>query len=338
MSTSVLAIALLAGSVLTPLAAAQSISFEDLAGVAPNLEFGTIATGGYEFVSNHAHVINYFGFPISPTAQNDSLVYLASEGGTLGTPITIRRANGRPFALPFFAAAELWISAPPGFPNAASIELTITDVDGSVHIETYPLDGIIDGVGGSPDFQAIERPASYALLSVAFAGVSPSSLTNFAFAIDDIAVRPVWEQIGLGTAGSTGVPSLTGMGTLASGGAGELRLLSAPPSSPGLLLASLASSALPYKGGTLHALPASAALPFVTDPAGSFTLAWQHALGASASPQLVLQAALLEPGAVGGVALSGAIAADFVGLVPGTELIDTGPPLPGEPLARPSGP
>ncbi|HZL99314.1 MAG TPA: hypothetical protein VFD43_03590 [Planctomycetota bacterium] len=337
MSTSVLAVASLAISLLTPLAAAQSITFEDFAGVEPNLEFGTITTGGYEFVSDHAHVLNDFELPVSPPAQNGSLAYLGSEG-SLGASILIRRANGRPFGLPFFDAAELWNPAPAGLPNATSIELTITAVDGSVYTEIYPLDGIIDGAGGSPDFQTIVRPASNALLSAVFAGVSPLSFYDQAFAIDNLAVRPVWQQLGPGTAGSAGVPLLTGTGTLASGGAGELLLQSALASAPGLLLASVAPSALPFKGGTLYAVPVAAALPFVTDHAGSLTLAWQHAPGAPAVPQLVLQTALLDPGAVGGVALSGAIAADLVGLLPGIELIVTGPPLPGDPMAGPSGP
>jgi hypothetical protein len=336
MSTSVLAVASLALSVLTPLAAAQSITFEDFAGEG-NPEFGIITTGGYEFVSDHAHVINDFELPISPPAQNGSLAYLGSEGSE-AAPIMIRRENGRPFALPSFDAAELWITAPGGYPNATSIELTITDVDGFEHTEVYPLDGIIDGAGGSPDFQTIVRPVSNALLSVVFVGVKPPSLGDYAFAIDNLAVRPIWQEIGPGTAGSTGVPSLTGIGTLASGGAGELRLQAAPPSAPGLLLVSVDPSAIPFKGGTLYAVPVVAALPLVTDQAGSLTLAWQHAPGAPAVPQLVLQAALLDPGAVGGVALSGAIAADLVGLVPGIELIVTQPALPGDPMAGPSGP
>jgi len=337
MSRSVLAIASLALSVLTPLAAAQSITFEDFAG-SGNPEFGAIATGGYELVSEHAHVMNDFELPIATVAENGSLAYVSSEGGSFGAPIMLRRANGRPFGLPYFDAAELWALAPDGFPNATSIELTLTNADGSVHTEVYALDGIVDGAGGSPDFQTIVRPASNALLSVVFAGVSPPSSFNYAFAIDNLAVRPAWQAIGPGTAGSIGVPSLTGMGTLASGGAGELHLQSAPPSAAGLLLASVDPSALPFKGGTLYAVPVAAALPFVTDQAGSLTLAWQQAPGAPAVPQLVLQAALLDPGAVGGVALSGAIAADLVGLLPGSELILTGPPLPGDPLAGPPGP
>ena len=280
---------------------------------------------------------NEFDLPIAPVAENGSLAFVASEGGSFGHPILIRRANGRAFGLPSFDAAEFWAGEAAGFPNATSIEVTIENVDGSVHTEIYPLDGIVDGAGGSPDFQTIVRPASNALLSVTFAGEG-LVFGNYAFAIDNIAVRPTWQQLGPGTAGSTGVPSLTGIGTLAAGGSGELQLQSAPPSAPGLLLASVAPSALPFKGGTLYAVPVAAALPFVTDQAGSLTLAWQDGPGAPAGSQLVLQAALVDPGAVGGVALSGAVSADLVGLVPGSELIVTASPQPGDPLAAPSGP
>lgn len=338
MSTSVLTAALLALSVSTPLAAAQSITFEDFVVTPlPNLEFGLLVTGGYELYSFHAHVFNDFDLPIAPVAENGSLVYVGSEGGSFGHPITIRRANGRAFGLPFFDAAELWAGEAPGFPNATTIELTITSADGSVHTEHYALDGIVDGAGGSPDFQTIVRPASNALLSVTFAGEG-LVFGNYAFALDNIAVRPAWQQLGPGTAGSTGVPSLTGIGTLASGGAGELQLQSAVPSAPGLLLASVDPSALPFKGGTLYAVPVAAALPFVTDQAGSLTLSWQHSPGVPAAAQLVLQAALVDAAAVGSVALSGAIAADLVGLVPGSELIVTASPQPGDPMAAPSGP
>jgi hypothetical protein len=326
----------LALSLLTPLAAAQSITFEEFAG-SGNPEFGAIATGGYELVSEHAHVMNDFKLPIATVAENGSLAYVSSEGGSFGAPIMLRRAHGEPFGLPYFDAAELWALAPEGFPNATSIELTLTNADGSVHTEVYALDGIVDGAGGSPDFQTIVRPASYALLSVVIAGEGAGS-GNYAFAIDDIAVRQVWQSVGPGTAGSAGVPSLTAMGTLAAGGAGELHLQSAPPSAAGLLLASIDPSALPFKGGTLYAAPIAAALPFVTDPAGSLMLAWQHAPGVPGVPQLVLQAALVDAGAVGGVALSGAIAADLIGLVPGSDLIVAAPALPGDPLAAPPGP
>lgn len=323
--------------VLSPLAAAQSIGFEEFAGDG-NPEFGTFVTGGYEFTAFHAHVISDFDLPVQPVAENGSLVYLASEGSGTGTPITIRRADGRPFGLPYFDAAELWTSVSSGFPNATSIQLTITNVDGSTQAETYSLDGVVDGAGGNPDFQTIVRPASFELMSVVFSGKGPS-FGDYAFAIDDIAVRPTWLVAGTGTAGSAGVPVLFAMGTLAAGGAGELRLASALPSCAGLLLASVAPSPLPFKGGTLQAFPVAAALPFATDASGGLKLAWHDAPGVPVVPQLVLQAALLDPGAVGGVSLSDAVVADLVGLPPGGELIATGSSPPGDPIdVPPAGP
>src|SRR5262245_50246598 len=83
-----------------------------------------------------------------------------------------------------------------------------------------------------------------------------------------------WTALGFGLAGSAGIPTLTGSGSLVAGTSGAITLASAAPSSAALLFLSFALTPTPFKGGTLATVPVALMVPLATDPAGSATLAW----------------------------------------------------------------
>ncbi len=121
------------------------------------------------------------------------------------------------------------------------------------------------------------------------------------------ACIPTWTDIGSGLAGVSGVPSLTGSGTLASGSAGSLALASARPSSFAMLFMSLSSTPVPFKGGVLAAFPAILTLPLSVDGTGGLVLPWTWPAGVPSQTLLYFQCAIKDAAAVLGVSLSNAV-------------------------------
>ena len=147
----------------------------------------------------------------------------------------------------------------------------------------------------------------------------PEVVTGFPY--DDVAgvdtgrVRawsgalPTWSAVGAGLAGTGGVPDLRGKGLLAPGTPGRLELVGAASGAPALVLGSIGSLALPFKGGTLYAVPPLLELLLATDGSGALLLPWSRwPAGFPDLTQLVFQVALADAGAFHGVALSNALA------------------------------
>lgn len=121
---------------------------------------------------------------------------------------------------------------------------------------------------------------------------------------------PVWTNLGSALGGVSGLPELSGAGTLLTGMPASLRLSSAAPLAPMFLFLSLSSTPTPFKGGLLVPVPPLAALPLATDAAGELQIplaAWPP--GASGL-SLYLQSAIQDAAAPKGVALSNALRAD----------------------------
>ena len=116
-----------------------------------------------------------------------------------------------------------------------------------------------------------------------------------------------WRWLGHGLAGTGGVPLLQAQGSLAPLSPGQLKISHAAAATPLLMLASLTPSPVPFKGGTLMAFPWVLALPLATDPAGALALPFTWPSGIPAATSLVFQAALADPGAPAGVALTNAL-------------------------------
>jgi len=117
-----------------------------------------------------------------------------------------------------------------------------------------------------------------------------------------------WSPLGFGLAGASGVPSLSGSGSLVAGTSGAITLADAAPSAPAAMFLSSAVNPTPFKGGTLVTVPVALILPLATDAVGSVTVSWAAwPAGVPAGAELILQFAVADAGAVHGVALSNAI-------------------------------
>ena len=115
-----------------------------------------------------------------------------------------------------------------------------------------------------------------------------------------------FEDLGGASRGALGDPVLSGYGTLLSGDPIRLRLASAAPGSVVFVAVSATSTQVPLYGGTFYAYPFSQLFPFQADALGRFDVssAWPIA---SPGTTLYLQTAVLDPTALGGVALSNAL-------------------------------
>jgi hypothetical protein len=118
-----------------------------------------------------------------------------------------------------------------------------------------------------------------------------------------------WTNLRTGLAGASGVPVLTGSGTLVAGSTGALSLTLAKHNSPALLFVSLASSPVPFKGGTLVAVPPVVILGLATDGAGALTLPFQWPAGVPSATSLYFHCAIQDAAGPQGVALSNALKA-----------------------------
>ena len=80
-----------------------------------------------------------------------------------------------------------------------------------------------------------------------------------------------WVDLGGGTSGSNGSPTFEGGGLLLAGSVATIDLQSAPPNGALLLWVSLTSTPLNVLGGTIHAVPFAAQIPFFADGSGDFS-------------------------------------------------------------------
>ncbi len=116
--------------------------------------------------------------------------------------------------------------------------------------------------------------------------------------------------LGSETPGTGGVaPVLEGCGPLSSGTTSLVRLREAAPSAPAVALLALATSPFPFFGGTVLPDPVSGTVVlFTTDASGAFEVA----LAGGAGPvDAFLQCGVVDPGALGGIALSNALRMTF---------------------------
>lgn len=117
-------------------------------------------------------------------------------------------------------------------------------------------------------------------------------------------VQP-FEDLGGGLAGAAGVPALAGHGTLTAGSAGSIELSGAVPLAFTNLLVSLANASVPFKGGTLSAVPPMVQVPVSTLPDGSWLLPWSTwPSGIPSGFEWFLQVVVIDPSAPEGFAIS----------------------------------
>jgi len=116
-----------------------------------------------------------------------------------------------------------------------------------------------------------------------------------------------FSDLGSGLAGVSGVPALSGSGTLAAGSSGSLSLTAANASSPALLCVALASVPAPFKGGVLVAFPFTLVVALATDGSGALLLPFVWPSGVPAGTSLYFQYAIQDAAGPQGASLSNAL-------------------------------
>jgi len=117
-----------------------------------------------------------------------------------------------------------------------------------------------------------------------------------------------WANVGQGLTGTTGVPQLTGSGSLLGGSSGALTLSAAWPSSLIWFVVGSSEISLPLAGGTLVPSP-DFIYGTATLASGSATLPFVWPIGVPAATNIVCQAWVLDPGGVAGLAASNGLVA-----------------------------
>ncbi|MCB9899250.1 MAG: IPT/TIG domain-containing protein [Planctomycetes bacterium] len=112
--------------------------------------------------------------------------------------------------------------------------------------------------------------------------------------------------LGPGLAGGSGLaPNLLGSGDLVPGGSGfTLTTVSALPNAPCSLLISFSQGEVPFKGGTLYAIPVAASFGLAANAQGQVLLFVPLDPGVPGGIAFVVQELFADPGAVHGVSMS----------------------------------
>ncbi len=135
-------------------------------------------------------------------------------------------------------------------------------VSANVNVSTV---SVLLGQGGGAFSPAADVGVGSAAYSVAVADLNGDGSLDLAEPSSDSSLVSValnqglppsaWTGLGFGLAGVTGLPSLSGAGTLAAGSADSFTLGNANTSAAVLLFTALSSTPVPFKGGTLAAFP-----------------------------------------------------------------------------------
>lgn len=143
--------------------------------------------------SNDLHVANAvygtYGVGYAEYPYNGTTIVGAHHSAILA------RADGGAFNLSQFDYAGFNQEVSTGVFQVDEAPVTVTGTyqNGGTVTKTFTPDGIVDGKGGQADFQTFfigETPWTD-LTSVTFSTIDPSSVTQGAFAVDNIVVSPV---------------------------------------------------------------------------------------------------------------------------------------------------
>ena len=172
-----------------------------------------------------------------------------------------------------------------------------------IGIDPRPNNAALTSVGSAPA-DGFFTPAAY---RGAFApNECWASGWTAAAAYGYLTVTSPWSVEGCPLAGTFGKPELTGAGELKTSTLGSLQLVNAAHSKPAILWASVGSTPVPFKGGTLCAFPFLISVSLVTGADGTLTLPFLWPAGLTGVP-VYFQVAVSDTGAVNKVALSNAL-------------------------------
>jgi hypothetical protein len=161
----------------------------------------TLTTQGFDFNSAHFHTVDNPGCCI----PGNGSIYLAVDGpeAGFGQPIVMTRDGGGTFNLVSAQLAQLFLTAPAGFPNADHIEMIgsngniVTLSAATTTLTTLLAGGQLDGV-----------------TSVTFEGFGPNNEADWSFALDNITVGGAAAAVPLPAALPLFASGLGGLGLL----------------------------------------------------------------------------------------------------------------------------
>lgn len=185
----------------------------------------------------------------------------------------------------------------------------------TVEDPVYVVDGAMHVVGPGDIFSTWEGDVSFhvdAGESFGFGVLSADcdfgpgvlDVTGFTFTPD------VWQDLGHGLAGTFGVPSLVGIGTLQAETPYILSLIEAKETAPAWLVLGLSPLVAPFKGGTLvpDPTPPGQVVLLMTGVAGRIVLSGTWPAGIPAGLTLHLQYWIADPAGPQGFSASNAVA------------------------------
>lgn len=262
-------------------------------------------------------------------ADPDGTLHLLARGGEAppGAPAGVTFGNGSGFIFRTFGAPALEPGGRVAFSahvigpglDGFSTGLYATDASGTLRKVVQPGD-VLDVAGDGSDLRTVSQVNfnQDAFTQEAYNGpvfnddgvlVFRAQFTDGSDGLFKGDLDGAFESLGGGLAGVAGVPALSGSGTLVALTPASLALAQAAPNSPAVLLLSLGSSPVPFKGGTLLAFPPLAQIGLATSGAGGVSLPFTTPAHLPAAIELTFQALVLDAAAAHGVALSNGLAA-----------------------------
>ena len=188
----------------------------------------------------------------------------------------------------------------------------LTSADASVTWETYES-GLLAGSGGGPaafiggGMHRFVVPTTGATGGVRVTWLATDHAGNAAapvtVAVGDIG-GDVWEDLGLGLAGTGGAPVLAGSGPLVGGSTNQLALTGGQPGGSTNLVAGLSRIDQPFKGGVMVPAVLTIVFGLPLDGTGSLALGFVWPTGVPAGIDLYLQHWLPDAGGPAGFAAS----------------------------------
>ncbi|MBC7898052.1 MAG: VCBS repeat-containing protein [Cytophagaceae bacterium] len=281
-------------------------------GLAPGFELPQALNGGTTLDGDTADVDN----------DGDEDILVANDGGQQNVLVTNVLGVPDTHAPSFYMLTQVAAAVPNGQPQV--IHAQIRD-NSAFYITNFYATMLHVSVNGGAD---VATPM-FAQGSMQFRGVIPAQTdAEVAYFVEctDLAgntslsdvtvftqgtVPSPWSDLGSGLAGVSGVPALSGTGTLIGGSPLSIDLTNAKPGALAGLLVSVVSVPVPFHGGTISAFPPLPGFPLVLPTgAGSIPLALTIPAGVNGvGLHLFFQYAIPDAAAVEGYALSNALEA-----------------------------
>jgi hypothetical protein len=167
-----------------------------------------VVSDGYNFDSDHFHIINNPGLCSFGGCVSDGTQYLAEDAPGLAFPVTMTQVGGGSFSLVSFDGDKMWLNDEEalagGFGNAQFIHVVGNFAAGGQITEDFFLDG-------SANFQHFDFAQGWTgLESVIWSGSRIETDGDFSMAVDNISTSNVPEPGSLLLLGS-GLVGLTGL-------------------------------------------------------------------------------------------------------------------------------